>query len=368
MKWGAFVTTAQPPEFTQAEVIQRSLTMSSEAETLGFDAVWLLEHHFSRYGLLGSPFGMAGYILGMTKRIKVGTAINVITLDHPIRLAENVAMLDQMSNGRFYFGVGRGGFVKDFQAFGIDMESSRERLDEWMRIIHEAWQTGFASGDSEFARFPRVPVYPEPFTKPHPPIYTVASSPSTIEWAARNAYPMLLNYLLEDEEKISQLELYAETADKAGHDPSKIEHALSCMVSVTDDAEDARRQTRHFLGWWMEEYVRASQLYEAQHQNLKTYEYHQNLWREWAHKGQITTDQRVQRALRLNPVGNVSVCVERLHEIAELTGLKHFICGFENLGATEPVLESMRLFMHEVAPAVEKLVGHNANIVTDIAA
>jgi hypothetical protein len=66
MKWGLFVTTAQPPDLSQAEVIQRSVKLSVAAEELGFDAVWLLEHHFSRYGLLGSPFGMAGYVLGKT--------------------------------------------------------------------------------------------------------------------------------------------------------------------------------------------------------------------------------------------------------------------------------------------------------------
>jgi alkanal monooxygenase alpha chain len=332
--------------------------LSVAAEELGFDAVWLLEHHFSRYGLLGSPFGMAGYVLGKTTRLKVGTAINVVTIDHPLRLAENVAMLDQLSGGRFYFGVGRGGFVKDFQAFGVDMASSRERMDEWMRIMHEAWETGSAESHSEFIEFNRVPVYPEPFTKPHPPIYTVASSPSTVEWAARKGYPMLLNYLFEDEEKISQLELYGEVAAAAGHDPASIDHALSCMVSVCEDdqVDEAKTSTRNYLGWWMEEYVRASQLYEAKNQNIKGYEYHQNLWRDWANKGDTSTDARVNKAFRLNPFGGRNECIEKLHQIAEVTGLRHFICGFENLGAPEKVIGSMRMFMEDVVPAVEKLV------------
>jgi alkanal monooxygenase alpha chain len=356
MKWDLLISTAQHPEFTAQEVIQRSIKMAKLAEKLDFDTAWILEHHFTHYGILPSPFGMAGYLLGATTKLKVGTAISTVTLDHPIRSAENVAALDQLSEGRFIFGIGRGGFLKDFKAFGIDPATSRERMGEYMDVIHQAWSTGRASADGEFVKFDEVPILPETYTKNGPPVYTVATSPSSMEWSAKRGYPMLMNWLFEDEEKVSDLEYYSEIAAEAGYDPESIDHALNLLVCVTDNKEETLATSRKYLHWWMDEYVRATQLYDADKQGLKGYEYHQDLWKSWAHKKVNTTDERVNRAIRLNVIGSKQECIERLYELIKLTKLNRFICAFENLGETDKVLESIRIFKEEVVPEVEKLI------------
>jgi alkanal monooxygenase alpha chain len=352
MKWGVYITTAQPPEWGQRDVIQRSLEYASAAEEMGYDAVWLLEHHFTRYGLCGSPLTMAAHILGRTRKLKVGTAISTIPLEHPLRLAEEVALIDQMSGGRLYFGIGRGSFVKDFKIFGVDMGRSREIMSEWVEIMLTAWTTGKCSADGEFVKFSEVPIYPEPFTKPHPPIYVVATSPTTIEWAAERGYPLILNFLLEDETKTSQIELYNDTAEANGHDSSQIDHVLSCLCSIGDDSAQVKESVRPLMGWWMEELVRASELYAPENRNLPSYTHHQRRWEEMVISGVTTTDRRVDRAIRLNPVGSPQEVIDKIQRTVDLTGIRHFACGFETNKDKAAVLEMMQRVQEEVVPKI----------------
>src|SRR4051812_32830672 len=110
MEWGLFLVSMQAPQLTQRQALLNSLAYAQAAERLGFSDVWVLEHHFTRFALIGAPLLHAAYILGQTKRLKVGTAINILPVHHPVKLAEQVALLDQLSDGRLLYGVGRGGF------------------------------------------------------------------------------------------------------------------------------------------------------------------------------------------------------------------------------------------------------------------
>lgn len=357
MKWGVYLTTAQPPHQTQEEVFANTAAYIDAAEDLGYDAVWVLEHHFTRYGVCASPLTMAAFVLGRTKRLKAGTAISVVPLEHPIRLAEEVALLDQVSGGRFYFGVGRGGFVKDFQVFGGDMPHSLEVLSEWMDIIDEAWSTGRLQ-----PRTGRIPlemeleVIPSPRPGHRPPVYVVAASPTTIEWAARRGFPMLLSFMLTDETKQSQLELYAEVAEDAGHDPANVDHALSCIALASDSDAEAEALVRQHLEWWLREAVRAAELHEPRHRHLTTsYEFHHRRMEETVIGGSWDVDSVIDRALGLNPIGSPRRCADVLTATAEATGLRHFICGFEAAADRERALDSMKRFHAEVIPEVERL-------------
>lgn len=354
MRWGVYLTTAHPPGQTQREVFENSIAYVDAAEDLGYDAVWLLEHHFTHYGLCPSPLTMAAFVLGRTRRLKVGTAITVVPLEHPVRLAEQVALLDQLGDGRLYFGIGRGGFVKDFHVFDVDMSKSHEILAEWTEVMIKTWTEGRISWNSERLNFNEVEVFPEPRTRPHPPIYTVASSPSTVEWAARNGFPMLMSYMLEDEVKMSQLELYAELAADAGHDPAGIDHALSCIAFIDDSSDEANARIRRHVDWWLRESVRAAELYAPENRNLTAnYQFHHRKYEEAAIKGQLDFDTLVDRTLRLNPVGTAEECVERLSRTLAVTGIRHVICGFEGASEQELALQSMKRFQADVIPFVE---------------
>lgn len=353
MKWGVYLTSAQPPSQTQREVIANTLAYAEAAEAMGFEDAWVLEHHFTRYGLVGSPLTLAAYILGRTKRLRVGTAINVIPLEHPVRLAEEVALLDQLSDGRLSFGIGRGAFVKDFKVFGVDMSKSRDILSEWTQIMLEAWSRGRVASRGSFVAFDEVEVFPEPYTRPHPPVYCVAQSPSTVEWAAKQGFPMILNYTLEDEAKTAQIELYAEVAREHGHDPAKIEHVLSCLAGVGESRAALQEDSRLTLSWWLEEFVRASQIFAPETKaNVGGYEWHHRQWEDWTIRGYTTTESRLERYCRLNPIGSPAECVETLQRSIDATGVRHVVCGFESLGDRPRVLESMARFWKEVIPHI----------------
>ncbi|WP_394821151.1 LLM class flavin-dependent oxidoreductase [Pendulispora albinea] len=353
LKWGTLLTTAQYGALAQREVMKNAITFSERAEQLGFDAVWLLEHHFTKFGLCPSAITMAGYILGRTKRLKVGSAISIIPVDHPVRLAEKVAVLDQLSDGRFYFGIGRGSFVKDFHVFNTDMSRNHEMLYQWTDVMMSAWTRGRCSASSDLLRFEEVPVYPEPFTKPHPPLYVACSSPSTIEWAAKLGLPMMLEYSLEDEKKLSQLELYDDVASSAGHDTAKIDHVLSLLCGVAEDG-DMRRQ-RDNLVWYGEEFLRASMLFgSAMKSSLPNYEVWHRRYEEGMMSGDWKPEQRVERVFRLNPIGTVDHCIERLQRTVELTGIGHIVCAFETAGPDmSAICDSMQRFREEVIPRIK---------------
>ena len=134
MDWSLFLINAQPPGMAVHDVIDNGVQYALAGERHGFSTAWVLEHHFTQFGVVGSPLFYASFLLGKTTTLKVGTAIQVITLDHPVRLAEQVALLDHLSNGRLVFGFGRGYFLKDFVVFDKDRHKSREIADEWLAI------------------------------------------------------------------------------------------------------------------------------------------------------------------------------------------------------------------------------------------
>lgn len=248
IKWGAFLSTALVPWESHREVIERTRRLVDAAEDLDYESVWTLEHHFTPYGLNGSCIDMANFILGRKRKLKVGSAITVVPLYHPVRLAEDVAMLDQLSDGRFLFGIGRGFFYQDFKVFGVDQSKNHLMMPVWMDILHQAWTTGKASADSEFVKFDEVKIYPETYTKPHPPVYVASNSPSTIEWAAKNGYSMLMEPNHEDEVLAAAVELWDRTAEEHGHDPTKAEHSFSLVVVVGGEKEKeiARRTLKEY--------------------------------------------------------------------------------------------------------------------------
>jgi alkanal monooxygenase alpha chain len=351
MNIGVYLTTAVPPGREQGEIIDSSLEYARLAEELNYESVWVLEHHFTKYGICSSPLIMAAFILGGTRRLKVGTAISILTIEHPVRIAEQAALLDQLSKGRFLFGIGRGLFNRDFDVFGGNLRRSRETMRVWLSIIQDAWRKGRCCGTSDLLKFDSVPVYPEPFTFNGPPTYTAAMSPATVEWAASIGIPMLIQHDVEDEEKIANLELYRSVATEHGYDPESIDHSLSFVVGVDNNGVAIRERARYYLGWWMEEAQRDTKIMDViEEQKLSDYDWHYRKWKEAVRKGETGTSVRADKILRLNPIGTPDECIEKLARTIKATGISRIICGFEAAGEKRDVLKSMELFERQVRP------------------
>lgn len=348
--WGIYLITAQPPGMTEAECIDASVAYAVEAEKLGYGHAWVLEHHFTRYGIVGSALTHAAFILGRTQTLRVGTAISVIPLEHPVRLAEQVALLDHLSGGRLMFGIGRGIFLKDFTVFGVDMGSNREILSEWMDIIMRAWTQKTVLAEGDLISFPEVEVLPKPRTQPHPLVYAAVHSPETIEWSARRGLPMLFNYTINDEAKRSQLDLYNAVAEDAGHNIDAIPHALSFIAGASYDGTLIKDRSRAHLTWWLDEFTRASDLLKRHADGIRGYEWQKRQWEAMVMRNEHRTGDRVERLFKQNPIGSPQECVDKLGQSLEITGLKKVILGFDAAGAREHVLDSIHVFTEEVLP------------------
>ena len=191
MEFGVFHEFQCPGEQSHAQAFAESFAQVDLVERIGLDAVWLAELHVARgQSVLSAPLTVAAAIAARTTRIRIGTAVQVLPLCHPLRLAEEVATVDHISRGRLIFGVGRSGFPQTYAAFGVPYAESRERFAETLTILRKAWTEERFSHDGAFHSFRDVSLMPKPYQQPHPEIRIAATSPDTYAAIGRMGYPI----------------------------------------------------------------------------------------------------------------------------------------------------------------------------------
>jgi len=240
MKLGVFSLMQWPEDRTQSEVYHDELDRLVAAEEQGYDAVWLAEHHSSRYGIGPSIHLSAAHLAARTERVRIGTAVTILPAFHPLRVAEEVATLDIMSNGRFDWGVGRGDQGRDSSALDVDISASHEVFCEQLEIVLRAWTGERFSHEGELFRFPELECLPTPVQQPRPPIWIAAHSPTTFDWAAENHYPVLTDPFSPWHRIEKQRLRYRERAAQAGFDTSELEFPTLRHVYVGETMKRAR--------------------------------------------------------------------------------------------------------------------------------
>jgi alkanal monooxygenase alpha chain len=354
MRFDVILAMAQRPGVEQQDIFPEAVAAAEWAEQLGYSGIWLLEHHFTRYSLCPSAITMAAFLLGRTRRIRVGSAVTIVPLEHPIKLAERVALLDQLSGGRFDFGVGRGTYARDFEALGADMATNHIALVESMDAILRAWRDEPFTIPGGNRDLEALPINPKPLTRPHPPVYVASGSARTIEWAAAHDFPMLIREAADDATKRQQVKNYAEAAARQGRLVRNIDHVLTCIAVLADSDAQAKELARTHVGWWVAEGATSNGLLARRHllPNYQTY-----FDAVDAGKKLGATDPRavVDRMLSLNLIGTPARCRERLAEICETSGIRHFVLGFDANAPGRPTRDAMERFMTEVLEPVAKL-------------
>jgi len=180
MEFGLFHEFQKSRDTSEAEAFAQSFALVDAAEQWGLDAMWLAELHFvPDRSVLASPLILAAAIAQRTRRMKIGTAVQVLPLCHPLRLAEEAATVDQISDGRLIFGVGRSGFPRTYEAYGVPYEESRERFAETLEIVKRAWTEERFSYRGKYFAYDKVALVPKPRQKPYPPIRIAATSVDT---------------------------------------------------------------------------------------------------------------------------------------------------------------------------------------------
>jgi natural product biosynthesis luciferase-like monooxygenase protein len=252
MKFGQLHLFESPAGKTEYQVVKEQIELMRSAEDLGFDSVWPAEHHFSEYGYCASPAVSLAAIASVTKRIRLGTGVVVLPFHNPIRVAEEFAMLDLMSDGRIDFGVGRGYQPTEYRGFQIDQTKSRGIFNESLEVIKQAWTQERVNFKGVHFNIEDQPVRPKPLQKPHPPIWVAALSEASFSMIGKWGYNLLCApvFGFQGTSGVNLLNNYRDALREAGHDPKTREIAALCMVYCGETTEQARKEFADPVLWY----------------------------------------------------------------------------------------------------------------------
>src|SRR6266850_9149 len=229
------------PGQTPAAAFAEALAQIEAADRWGLDAIWLAEiHQQARRSVMSAPMTVASAIAARTKRIKIGTGVQVLPLCHPLRLAEEAATVDQISHGRLIFGVGRSGFPRTYEAYGVPYGESRERFAETLEILKQAWTQESFSYKGQYYSFDNVKVTPKPYQKPWPEIRVAANSADTFPNIAKAGHAVFVAVRLGTLEELEpNITAYRQAWKEAGH-PGEGKVFLRAPVYVAETDQAAR--------------------------------------------------------------------------------------------------------------------------------
>ena len=230
-------------------VYEAALARIDVMDATGYDAVWFAEHHFSGYSVCPSVHLMATHVAARTKNLRIGTAVTLAALYHPLRIAEEVALLDVLSGGRVNWGAGRGFDPLEFKVFDVPMDESTERFRESVEIVLAAWSNERLDFEGRFHRYENVEVLPKPRQRPHPPHWVAASSLGAVDWAAEQGHSILMDPHSAHGQIASKLAHYLRGLAKSGHPerPRQLPIARLVAVAETDgEAEAVARRGAEF--------------------------------------------------------------------------------------------------------------------------
>ena len=222
-----------------------------EADRLGFEQLFIVEHHFTGQGQVSASMTVLAYLAARTRTIRLGTAVVVLPWHNPVLIAEQVATLDLLSGGRVDFGVGKGYRKAEFDGFCIPMDEASERFDEAMDIIRKAWTShektgGRFSHHGKRWHYDNIVVEPEPLQRPHPPLWLAAGSRDSICRAAREGYSLLLDQLAQVDQIAQRIALYREECERAGrpYTPAMVATARALQMTHGESERAQALETR----------------------------------------------------------------------------------------------------------------------------
>jgi alkanesulfonate monooxygenase SsuD/methylene tetrahydromethanopterin reductase-like flavin-dependent oxidoreductase (luciferase family) len=238
-----------------ASVYARALERIEIMDQTGYDAVWLAEHHFSSFSVCPSINMMGTLVAARTKRLRIGTAVSLAAFYHPLRLAEEVALLDVLSGGRVNWGAGRGFARVEFEAFGVAAEQSAARFREAVDIVLAAWNNERLTFAGEYFRFNDVEVLPKPAQRPHPPVWMAATSEPAIEWAASRGFSILMDPHATQRDIARKRRFYDERLAAAGFAAAGRDIPTARLIALADTTAEAAAVARRGAGWLHNAYV-----------------------------------------------------------------------------------------------------------------
>ncbi|MCZ4548598.1 LLM class flavin-dependent oxidoreductase [Gordonia rubripertincta] len=247
MKFSAFLLFHRPDRNnTIKEVYDYNIRVADLLEELGFDGVWVSEHHFRDYGTVPSIFTMLGYLAARTENLRLGTGVVVLPLHNPVHVAEQAAQLDVMSNGRLELGIGRGYQSIEFDGYAMDLSEARDRFDEGLDVITGLFTNDTYQHEGKYYKTGDAALSPRPLQKPYPPLHVAAVSPETVERYAKRGLPILADPAAPFKKIKGAAETWHRIAGEAGHNTAEADLVVSRSVWLAPTVEQAKADQDHF--------------------------------------------------------------------------------------------------------------------------
>jgi len=352
MGYGLFYLPSSLPA-TRAEGAERFRTVVDQCaygEGIGFESVWLAEHHFHPFaGIFSAPPVIGAAIAQRTNRMRIGTAVLLLPYHNPLRVAEDYATLDCLSNGRVEFGVGHG-FVKwEALTFGIPLDDLRDRFKENLDVVLKAWREPKLEHKGRFHEYHGVEVLPRPVQEPHPTVWMAATtSVESFEYSgAQGFHMMLIPFLNEVEELREKMQVYFKARQVAGYDPATARVLGVYHAYVGESSAEAREAAVHGL----HEYHSAAQVAHSLTPGMADPESYRSHDKHRAAMKRLTFDELVDQNRVL--VGSAEELRDKVAYVRERLFLTDLAGNFTLGGLTDAQTRaSMRRFMEHVAPNV----------------
>lgn len=346
MKFGLFHSVQLPDPTAQQRYYSEALDQVIEAEQLGFDSVWFTEHHFTRHGIVSSTMAVLAYLAGLTSNIRLGTAVSVLPFHNPIKLAEEVATVDLLSNGRLDLGVGRGYQWGEYNRLNIAMDEADDRFDEAMDVMTKAWTSTVPFNHSgKFWAFNDMTVQPKPLQTPHPPVWVAASSHKSMDRVAKHDWNLMVGQGETFEKVGEQIEYYKIAIGEQGYDydPRRVTvaRAMYTAPSLEQVSNDAQVPFMWFKQTGQEVSSPPGQQVELLPENFSEYR------RRYGSQSQIDYQSMADNVILFGTPDEISERIESLRK----DGVENLIL-FVNYGGIESqkVVDSLTLFAKEVMP------------------
>jgi len=346
MHVGIFLEERRPGG-TELAAFQETFALAEAAEAWGLDEVWLGEIHFNPIRSVSSaPLALASFIAARTRRIRIGMAVQVLPLGHPLRIAEEAATVDQISEGRFDFGIGRSGSPRAYDVLGVPYGESQDRFEECLTIILEAWKGERFSYHGRHYHFDNVLVGPRPYQLPHPPLRMAANSKETFLVVARLGLPLFVGLRdLDIPELRLRIADYRAAWREAGH-PGEGDVCLRMPIYAAPSQKEAVEEPYENYTYFFRR--------------------HAELTRSGLGRGDTgPADRRQAKLEQLTQlsyeniletrvaVGTAPALVERLGALRDELGLTGLVAELNPGGLTslERMKRTLRILTHEVIPA-----------------
>ena len=335
-----------------ADVYADELRLADLAIELGFDSLWTVEHHFTDYFLSPDPLQYLTWMGARHPDVQLGTSVVVLPWHEPVRCAEQIALLDNLSGGRLILGLGRGLGRIEYDGFRVPMERSRERFLAYARMILDGLETGILEADNEFLVQPPTEIRPRPIYSMRDRVYAAAMSPDAMPIIARLGVGLLIVPQKPWPIVAEELDGYRQ-AWRDAHGSSVEPPAALCSgnIVIDDDPHRAEELAHRYIGGYYQTVIAHYGFAEGAHEGLRGYEFYAGITKYIDRRG---ADGAVDDYVNLMPWGTPDQAIEKLRTLHQALGIAAFNPSFSFAGMPVDVAErSLRLFATEVMPELK---------------